>query len=69
MSNGKIKLKVSGKGDSDVGYVSLPGHPGSAPGVVKRSVQLRELMPDYVGPDLVLDFDAAGVLIGIEILG
>ena len=68
MANGKIELEVSGKRDADVGYVSLPGHPGSAPAVVKRSIQLRELMPDYVGPDLVLDFDAAGVLIGIEIL-
>ncbi len=69
MASGRIELALSGKGDADVAYVSLPGHPGSAPGVVKRSIQLRELMPHYVGPDLILDFDAVGILIGIEILG
>jgi hypothetical protein len=38
------------------------------PGVVKKSVRLRELIPDYSGPDLNLDFNADNVLIGIEIL-
>lgn len=38
------------------------------PGVVKKTVSLREVMPDYTGPDLKLDFDANSVLIGIEIL-
>lgn len=68
MANGTIELKVS-EDDDDVAYVSLPDHPGSRPGVVRKSVQLRDLLPDYVGPDVVLDFDQAGRLIGIEIVG
>ncbi len=33
-----------------------------------RTVRLSELMPDPKGPDIHLDFDAEGTLIGIEIL-
>lgn len=68
VANGSIELKVSDD-DGDVGYVSLPDHPGAKPGVVKKSVQLRDLLPDYAGPDLVFDFDKEGKLIGIEIIG
>ena len=68
MANGKIELKVSDD-DHEVGYVSLPAHPGSKPGVVKKNVELRDFLPDYEGPDLVFDFDEAGALIGIEIVG
>ena len=68
MANGSIELKVSDD-DEDVGYVSLPAHPGSKPGVVRKSVQLRDFLPNYEGPDLVFDFDEGGKLIGIEILG
>jgi hypothetical protein len=68
MANGSIELKISDD-DDDVGYVSLPDHPGSKAGVVRKSVQLRDFLPDYEGPDLVFDFDEAGKLIGIEILG
>jgi Protein of unknown function (DUF2283) len=68
VANGSIELKVSDD-DGEVGYVSLPDHPGSKPGVAKKSVQLRDFLPDYAGPDLVFDFDETGKLIGIEILG
>lgn len=68
MAAGKMELKVSDE-DGDVGYLSLPSHPGPKPGVVAKSVELRDLLGDYEGPDLVLDFDTSGVLIGIEILG
>ena len=61
-------LKVS-EDDEDVAYLRLPGHPGSAPGVVKRSVSLRELVGDYAGPDINLDFGEGNTLIGIEIVG
>jgi hypothetical protein len=66
-NTGRIELKVSGD-DEDVAYVRLPSHPGEIAGVVKRTVKLRDMMPDYEGPDLHLDFDANNVLIGIEIL-
>jgi hypothetical protein len=61
-------LKVS-EDDEDVAYLRLPGHPGSAPGVVKRSVSLRDLVDDYEGPDINLDFGEGNTLIGIEIVG
>jgi hypothetical protein len=61
-------LKIS-EDDEDVAYLRLPGHPGSAPGVVKRSVSLRDLVDDYEGPDINLDFGEGNILIGIEIVG
>ena len=63
-----IDLKVS-EDDEDVGYVFLPEHPRSGVGVVKKTIELRQLVPDLKGPDVNLDFDADGVLIGIEIIG
>lgn len=63
----KIELKVS-EDDDGVAYLTLPGHPGTLPGIVKKSVQLRDLIDRYVGPDLVFDFDENDQLIGVEIL-
>lgn len=69
MSHGHgFELKVS-EDDEDVAYLRLPGHPGPAQGVVKRSMSLRELVGDYEGPDINLDFDQGNTLIGIEIVG
>ncbi len=54
--------------DGGVAYLTLPGHPGNAPGVVKRSVCLRDLVGEYEGPDISFDFDANNRLIGVEIV-
>ena len=63
---GKIQLKTHGR---DTAYVSLPNHPGmSQAGASKKSVRLAHLIPDYKGADVIMDFDAKGELIGIEIL-
>jgi hypothetical protein len=51
----------------EVGYLRLPDHKGGH-GTVARTVRLSELMPEAKGPDVYLDFDAEGTLIGIEIL-
>jgi hypothetical protein len=64
---GRIQLQVS-EDDEDVAYLRLPAHPGSGPGVVKRTVTLREVLGDYAGPELNFDFDENNVLIGVEIL-
>jgi hypothetical protein len=61
-------LEVS-QDDKDVAYLRLPGHRGPAPGVVKRSVSLRDLVGDYEGPEIILDFGEGNTLIGIEIVG
>lgn len=64
----KIKLKVS-KDDPDVAYLKLPEHPGSGKyGIVSKQIRLLELIEEYKGPDIYLDIDKNGVLIGIEIL-
>lgn len=68
MSNGCIELSLS-EDDDEVGYVSLPSHPGSGkPGIVAKTISLRELIGGYTGPDINLDFSAEDVLLGIEIV-
>lgn len=62
-----IVLTVSDD-DKNVAYLALPDHPGrGTPGVTAQQRRLRDLMP-YSGPDLYLDFDKDGRLIGVEIL-
>ena len=69
MKNKKITLKVSADNDR-VAYVYLPNHPQKlSPGIVKKTISMNEIMPDYNGIPLYFDFDEAGELIGIEIVG
>ena len=63
----KFELRVS-EDDADVAYLRLPSHPGTIPCKMSKSVRLRDLIGSYEGPDVVLDFDLRGVLVGIEIL-
>lgn len=63
----RIQLNISD--DNNVAYLKLPDHPGTAPGIVKQSVSLRDLLNNYKGPDINLDLDESGTLIGIEIIG
>ena len=63
-----FELRISGD-DENVAYLKLPGHPGTKPGVVKRTVSLRDLFGKYDGPDIYLDFGEGDKLIGLEILG
>lgn len=46
-----------------LGYVRLPAHKGP----VARSVPLRDLL-SYDGSEIVLDLDAEGRLMGIEVM-
>jgi hypothetical protein len=62
-------LDVSEDEDGEVvAYLSLPAHPGDGKAVVKKNVRLRDVLGDYTGPDLFLDFDENNVLLGIELL-
>ena len=63
----RYRLEVS-EDDGEVAYLKLPGHPGTVPGVVKRTVRLRDLLGEYEGPDVNLDFGEGNTLIGIEIV-
>jgi len=62
----KIQVKLAGE-DADTAYVELPGHKVEA-GIVKRTLSLENLIPNYKGPRVHFDFDKDGLLIGIEIL-
>ncbi|MNE11603.1 hypothetical protein D3C87_228150 [compost metagenome] len=65
----KIILKVS-EDDDSVGYLYLPDHPKKlVVGLTKKQVHLRSLIDQYKGPDILLDFNADNVLVGIEIIG
>ncbi len=69
MTNSNIRFRPS-VDDPDVAYVELPGHPGEGThGCVERTIGIGELIEEYKGPRIYLDFDDSGELIGIEILG
>lgn len=63
---GRFELQAS-EDSQDVAYLRLPSHPGELC-KMSKSIRLTELMGSYEGPDVVLDFDQEGVLVGIEIL-
>lgn len=55
--------------DNGVGYLTLPSHPNKmVPGVVKKSIDLVDIVEGYKGPQVILDFDKDDVLIGIEVI-
>ena len=63
-----MNLKLS-KDDQGLGYLYLPNHPGAGNyGVVKKQLKLADVVSDYKGPDVYLDFNDANELIGIEII-
>lgn len=65
----KIILKVSDD-DKNVGYLYLPDHPKKlVVGLTKKQIHLRDLIDQYKGPDILLDFNVDNVLVGIEIIG
>jgi hypothetical protein len=63
-----IELKLGD--DNEVGYVYLPEHPRNTNAkCVNKTVDIRDLINDYKGPELLFDFDESDTFIGIEILG
>ena len=64
----KFRLSVSDD-DDNVAYLKLPSHPEGEICKMSKSVRLFDLIGKYEGPDVVLDFDEEGVLVGIEIVG
>jgi uncharacterized protein YuzE len=50
----------------DVAYLKLPEAENA--GKVARTVSLRDIVTDFKGSDVELDFSEDGVLLGIEVL-
>lgn len=68
VSEKKIRVKLIGK-DSHSAYIALPGYPEPIlGGVVSKTICLDEVLDNFKGPRINLDFNNDGVLIGIEIL-
>jgi len=61
----KITAKVSKCGSA--AYVAVPQ---DKEGVrkVSKNIRLYELLPGYQGPDVIMDFDETGQLLGVEVL-
>ena len=65
----KKKLLRVCTNDSEVAYVMLPEHPGKGTaGCVVKQVRIVDLIKDYKGPDIHLDFDRNGCCIGIDVM-
>jgi uncharacterized protein YuzE len=55
--------------DPSAGYLYFHNHPGAGvAGCVKSTVSVSALIPNYVGPEIHLDLNEAGEVIGIEVL-
>ena len=68
MKNKKIYLSVS-EDDPEVAYLYLPGHPGEEKkNVVKKQIRLYDIIKNYKGPDIYIDFDMDDNAVGFEIL-
>ena len=56
-------------GDHTTAYLELRDHPHETTyGLVKNSIDLHQLIEDYEGPRLCLEFDAKRRPVGIEII-
>mgnify|MGYP000072151894 CR=1 FL=1 len=64
---GTFELRVS-EDDANVAYLRLPTTPEGG-WKASKCVRLFNLIGKYEGPDVNLDFDEDGVLVGIEIVG
>lgn len=69
--SGDITIRSGGQ-NHDTVYLYLPGNP-SRPGApvyksVFKTISLSSIINKYKGPSVSLDFDATGLLIGIEVL-
>lgn len=55
--------------DGDVAYLFLPTHPGKGKSkIVDKQISLRSIINNYKGPEIYLDFNQKGEIIGIELL-
>ncbi|MBT0384010.1 DUF2283 domain-containing protein [Morganella morganii] len=62
-------IKIETSSDGDMAYLFLPKHPGKGiPGVTSKQISLSSVISNYQGPEILLDFDKAGEIIGMEFI-
>ncbi len=54
-------------GDDKIAYIELPGYPRGRDLKISRSLRLVDLIGKYDGPELIMDFDADGRLVGLDV--
>lgn len=65
----KSKIRLERRRNDDVAYLYLPAHAGKGvPGSVAKHISLSSLIENYRGPEVLLDFDKDGELVGLEFL-
>lgn len=64
----KNTYRIRATSDGTAAYLYLPNHPKEEGRVVGKTIQLIDLLGQYSGPEILLDFGLEGDLIGIEIL-
>ncbi|WP_194207527.1 DUF2283 domain-containing protein [Superficieibacter sp. 1612_C1] len=65
----KAKMQLESNKDGDIAYLFLPKHPGKGtPGITAKQISLHSIINDYQGPEIILDFDKDGEIIGMEFL-
>jgi hypothetical protein len=67
MPGEKIQVQM-GQQDAGTAYIRLPRPQGDESHPVVRTIGLHEIIENYEGPLVYLDFDEAQRLVGIEIL-
>jgi hypothetical protein len=69
MTTKKYIRLCSYEGRNDTAYLELQDHPHElVPGIVARTLNIHELVDNYDGPRLTLEFDNENRPIGIEII-
>ncbi|MBI0069023.1 MULTISPECIES: DUF2283 domain-containing protein [Snodgrassella] len=65
----KNGTKLECSTDGDVAYLYLPKHPGKGiSGISAKQVFLNSLINNYKGPEIILDFNKDGEIIGMEFI-
>jgi hypothetical protein len=61
------KISIRAQPDHRTVYLRFPGYVFE-PGVVRETISLIDVVPDYKGPMINIDFDENGKAIGLEVL-
>lgn len=66
-TGGRFELRLGGEPD-EVAYLRLPSYPASGQFKTSKTLRLHDVIGAYDGPDVYLDIDESGTLVGIDVL-